>query len=530
MQRRYCYNLVRCSPNPTTQKHYPPLLSQTKEKQAITSPSDTFAFNSRDLDSVEPDIALPTFNAPDEKDGPSQDMYLNDILCTSAAKARFWDTLIEIGNTFNGPWLILGDFNAIFSQKEKKGGHQFVSSSFGGFKGFIDEGDLVDLGFEGNPYTWSNKRGGVVNIQLRLDRCLANTPWLSLFAQAFVSHLPAINSDHTPLILHTDSAQLGGPKPFCFKNMWIRDDSCKATISDAWTASVIGTPHSSLHSKIKATCFLFAIGTIVFGLLFIDLDTLEWKIENLNRTFNPEAVAEIVKIRISSLVEPRRILWTPSKNGKFTVSSTYLIANYDQFLANKRGDSMLWKHFWKAKIHERLKFFLWRILTKAILTACLMEGLWRNQNKILHGKEAESIDSIVRGTESKAMDHFRTQFSCYIRKPSPTRRCNLVISGLFPYHIYVDAACKKGFCCVAMLVRDNQNHIVFVAAKWFPETDAHDAELLAIHLACSWLKDAPFDSLYFASYCKVVVDNISNSQAALEWGCEMLTLDIRKFF
>ncbi|KAG8388033.1 hypothetical protein BUALT_Bualt02G0083100 [Buddleja alternifolia] len=33
------------------------------------------------------------------------------------------------------------------NQHEKKGGRQYVSSSVGGFKGFLDDGGLVDLGF-----------------------------------------------------------------------------------------------------------------------------------------------------------------------------------------------------------------------------------------------------------------------------------------------------------------------------------------------------------------------------------------------
>ncbi|KAG8382693.1 hypothetical protein BUALT_Bualt05G0104000 [Buddleja alternifolia] len=71
------------------------------------------------------------------------------------------DFLIDVGKSFDGSWLVLGDFNAILTQLEKKGGRQFVSSSSGEFKGFMHEGGLIDLGFEGagsdcssSMYTW----------------------------------------------------------------------------------------------------------------------------------------------------------------------------------------------------------------------------------------------------------------------------------------------------------------------------------------------------------------------------------------
>lgn len=38
----------------------------------------------------------------------------------------------------------------------------------------MEDHGLMDLGFEGHPFTWNNKRGGLENIQERLDRGIAN--------------------------------------------------------------------------------------------------------------------------------------------------------------------------------------------------------------------------------------------------------------------------------------------------------------------------------------------------------------------
>ncbi|KAG8380712.1 hypothetical protein BUALT_Bualt06G0044500 [Buddleja alternifolia] len=173
--------------------------------------------------------------------------------CNHSAKLKFWDFLLAIGSSFGGPWLAIGDFNAVTSALEKKRGKSFVSSSNGGFKNILDEGGLVDLGFDGHPYTWSNKRDGWANIQLRLDRCVANTGWIGCFPRAFVSHLPMINSDHSLLLLTTDSEGFGGPKLFRFENMWIRYSSCQEVVKDSWLGKIRGSPSFILHSKIKCT-------------------------------------------------------------------------------------------------------------------------------------------------------------------------------------------------------------------------------------------------------------------------------------
>lgn len=71
-------------------------------------------------------------------------------------------------------WLLLGDFNSVVSQTEKKGGRPVASSSSGGLRQFITNNGLIDLGFNGNPFTWNNGRGGCANIRERLDRGLVN--------------------------------------------------------------------------------------------------------------------------------------------------------------------------------------------------------------------------------------------------------------------------------------------------------------------------------------------------------------------
>jgi hypothetical protein len=70
----------------------------------------------------------------------------------------FWSFLSELGNYFGGAWLLLGDFNSILSSSEKSGGHGFGNSGHEEFADFMHFNALVDLGFVGNRFTWSNRR------------------------------------------------------------------------------------------------------------------------------------------------------------------------------------------------------------------------------------------------------------------------------------------------------------------------------------------------------------------------------------
>ena len=90
-------------------------------------------------------------------------------------KPAFWESLLHEGNNYYGPWLCIGDFNMILSQSEKYGGTLFACSSTDPFRHFLDSFGMVDLGFVGNPFTWSNKRQNHHLIKERLVRGITNS-------------------------------------------------------------------------------------------------------------------------------------------------------------------------------------------------------------------------------------------------------------------------------------------------------------------------------------------------------------------
>jgi ribonuclease HI len=168
-------------------------------------------------------------------------------------KSLFWDSLLDDYKDYCGPWMCIGDFNMIISQSEKYGGRPFACSSNDAFHSFLDSFGMIDLGFSGNPYTWSNKRRDHHLIKERLDRGVANSLWVHLFPHFSVQHLPAQSSDHNPILLDTAPTDLTLPRPFRFEEFWTFDPSCGSTILSAWNNCFRGSPPFILSKKLKST-------------------------------------------------------------------------------------------------------------------------------------------------------------------------------------------------------------------------------------------------------------------------------------
>ena len=68
--------------------------------------------------------------------------------------------------------------------------------TFTDFKNFINKNKLLDIGFEGLPWTWSNLCEEEGEIKQRLDRVSASVEWCEKFKDARVIHIENEASDH----------------------------------------------------------------------------------------------------------------------------------------------------------------------------------------------------------------------------------------------------------------------------------------------------------------------------------------------
>ena len=148
------------------------------------------------------------------------------------------------------PWVLLGDFNEMISNDEKLGGLLVNRTRISTFRNCMDNCGLMDLGFHGPRFTWTNKSPcWQTTIKERLDRGLGNAEWATLFPSMEIHHLPRVKSNHFPILLSTDPRERKPPKPFRFEQIWLTDPTFPTLVDDSWKASKHIPSTSSSLSK-----------------------------------------------------------------------------------------------------------------------------------------------------------------------------------------------------------------------------------------------------------------------------------------
>ena len=155
----------------------------------------------------------------------------------TANRESSWSLLRLLSHQFNLPWVCMGDFNEILFAEEKQGWLIRLERRMQGFRDALDFCRLRDLGFNGFPFTWCNRRPGGQNVWIRLDRGVASVEWILRFLTARIHHLDDFHSDHKPLLLCSDfefKRFYRKGRPFCFEAMWLKYNSCEGVIWESW--------------------------------------------------------------------------------------------------------------------------------------------------------------------------------------------------------------------------------------------------------------------------------------------------------
>lgn len=176
-------------------------------------------------------------------------------------RADSWVQLRNLHGMMSKPWLVAGDFNEILYNFEKEGGRPRPQSNMQAFHDALVDCDLSDMGYEGDLFTW--QRG---KMRERLDRGVVNAAWSQFFPSATLVNGEMSKSDHRPLIINTDGAEvaLGGLRRKQFEARWLSEEMVAEIVHAAWQRAAMHgqgptfmqktrSVHEELHTWDKET-------------------------------------------------------------------------------------------------------------------------------------------------------------------------------------------------------------------------------------------------------------------------------------
>lgn len=153
-------------------------------------------------------------------------------------RTESWNLIIDLASRSDLPWLLMGDFNDILHQEEKRGTHLHPESLIRGFRRAVESSGLSDFPFQGYQYTWERGRGTANWVEEKLDRILVTAAWLEKFERARAWSESVPTSDHLPLLLlPIPTARTERVKRFRFENIWVKEDKCRELVWTAWERS-----------------------------------------------------------------------------------------------------------------------------------------------------------------------------------------------------------------------------------------------------------------------------------------------------
>ncbi|CAN6713066.1 unnamed protein product [Malus baccata var. baccata] len=151
-------------------------------------------------------------------------------------------------------YLLIWDFNDILCNGEQECGKLRSVTSMRDFREFVANNELVDLGYEGYPFTCCNKRDSLP-IQQRLDGGLASTGWLNLYPDTKIIHVVLEGSDHSFLLLTTKKFDEWRGNRFMYDARWSNQKECrnimKGELRKAYESNNFASAESSKPSQFE---------------------------------------------------------------------------------------------------------------------------------------------------------------------------------------------------------------------------------------------------------------------------------------
>lgn len=149
------------------------------------------------------------------------------------------------------PWVIAGDFNEMLIREDKFGGNLININKALQFQECLDICRMIDIGFSGPRFTWSNRWPFTHLVLERIDRAFVNAEWSSIFPKVAVLHLEKMHSNHYPIkVCFKNNREFHSPRPFRFQLMWLSHPIFLNVVKEAWNnPSFLLTSFGHFHQQ-----------------------------------------------------------------------------------------------------------------------------------------------------------------------------------------------------------------------------------------------------------------------------------------
>ncbi|CAM8965691.1 unnamed protein product [Rhodiola kirilowii] len=245
-------------------------------------------------DDVEVNLVSYSASHIDVKVGCSADFFLTLFYGSPKVQERreSWELLRRLKKDPEIPWVVMGDFNEIAFSWEMESKRSRQAWQMRDFRSCLDDCELVDLGYSGDIFTYSNRRKEEHEVRARLDRVVANGVWRNNFPKATVSHVFANTSDHVLLVLYIQGRKLAKKRNIQrFEPMWTRHKGFKEAVRASWADQAEG---GSISEKLEV-CIrgLSQWSKAEFGNVSRIVKSLKDRIQQLKREPRTEETASM---------------------------------------------------------------------------------------------------------------------------------------------------------------------------------------------------------------------------------------------
>ncbi|XP_062080796.1 uncharacterized protein LOC133785593 [Humulus lupulus] len=152
-------------------------------------------------------------------------------------RKKLWDKLASIGQ-LNNPWIIFGDFNAMFRFQDRNGGRQILAKDIADAQDWLALGQVEEFKCSGALYTWSNKHEvGDINFS-KLDRAFTNDFWLDSFPKTEACFKWDCVSDHSYCVIKSQELNKVGFIPFHYCNHWLQYRGYREAVLQCWNSTL----------------------------------------------------------------------------------------------------------------------------------------------------------------------------------------------------------------------------------------------------------------------------------------------------